>query len=311
MSPVVNERSSKTNFKKYPKALNFDFGMRVLICFALIAVGTLLVRFGSWPLIIMGIVLNGMMFVHGVELQHQSLHNTGFSSRTWNRVAGTLLGIPMLVSYSAYQESHLWHHRFLGTKKDREFFDYQRSESLSFWGVVRYAFNYKRYPAVFRRLRNILTTREAFPKQQVNELSESLFIMCTLVALTSISLYLSSSLILTAWILPLLLISEPLHNLVELPEHIGCERTSRDALKNTRTIRSNWFITWFTNSNNFHVEHHRHPGVPMQLMPIVHQEISSEICFLNQTYREFFFQLIKKSKCSSNPSAHSRAWEKA
>src|SRR4029077_5857829 len=66
----------------------------------------------------------GLMYGHAVELQHQALHNTAFPSRGWNRFVGFFLGLPMLVSFSDYQYNHLNHHRLLGSKEDREFFNY-------------------------------------------------------------------------------------------------------------------------------------------------------------------------------------------
>src|ERR1700761_40129 len=48
-------------------------------------------------------VLLGAAYAHGVELQHQALHQSGFQSHAASRLFGILLGLPMLVSYSSYQ----------------------------------------------------------------------------------------------------------------------------------------------------------------------------------------------------------------
>ena len=72
-----------------------------------------------------------------------------------------------------------------------------------------------------------------------------------------------SDFILKAWLVPMLLVGQPIHLLVELPEHIGCAAASTDPLRNTRSIGGSWFSRWFTNGNNFHVEHHILPALSM------------------------------------------------
>ena len=70
-----------------------------------------------------------------------------------------------------------------------------------------------------------------------------------------------------AALLPLLLIAEPMHFLIELPEHFGLNtQTDPDVLVNTRTVAAGPFLQWFTNGNNLHTAHHYHQGVPMTNM---------------------------------------------
>ena len=71
-----------------------------------------------------------------------------FERNIYNRIAGFLTGAPMLVSYTHYRFQHLHHHRFIGTDKDKELFDYDPKSlrnpvtfvlrGLNLWRVPRF-----------------------------------------------------------------------------------------------------------------------------------------------------------------------------
>jgi fatty acid desaturase len=92
------------------------------------------------------------------------------------------------------------------------------------------------------------------------------------------------------WAVSLLLVGSPIHALIEMPEHFGCNALSTSAFENTRTIRSNAFMRWFTNSNNFHVEHHLWPGVPLQRVHELHARCQPWSLHFNKGYRQFYSQ---------------------
>ena len=172
----------------YPTALDCDFAARVAVWISFIAFGTYLVGTGSVILMITGGLLNGLMFVHGVELQHQCLHNTAFRRKSANRWVGIALGIPIGVSYTAYQNSHLWHHRFLGTSRNREFFEYQNSEIMNFQKMLRYAFNYKRVPMFLRKMFRSLFALRSISPMSTDEIQDYLLILIAAVLLVTISI---------------------------------------------------------------------------------------------------------------------------
>jgi fatty acid desaturase len=107
-------------------------------------------------------------------------------------------------------------------------------------------------------------------------------------ALLAISVAVASVKPLTLWLLALILIAEPAHFLIELPEHIFCDNASRSPFRNTRTIVASPFAVWFTNYNNFHVEHHLRPSLPFDQLPALHRSIRVQLRHFDQGYPTFF-----------------------
>jgi len=240
---------------------------------------------------ILGIGILGAMFAHMVELQHQCLHYTAFKRRILNRFVGVLLGLPMLVSFSPYQALHFRHHKAVGTKEDTEFFDREYFK-LELKYLLQHLFDLKRiFNSVSLMFKSWLpnfalpnaskiATRKAQQEYQIMSL--------VLTILAWLSFYFHSGIIFRLWLIPLTLVSQPVHFLIELPEHFGCESRSKEPHLNTRTVKGSWFSFWFTNGNNFHVEHHARPSLPIDQLPQYHDYCSLNLEYLNNNYFEFY-----------------------
>jgi fatty acid desaturase len=260
-----------------------------------------------------GIALIGVMFAHGVELQHQALHYQGFKSKKWNACFGILLGLPMLVSFHEYQDGHLRHHRLLGTPENKEFFDYGdqygKSTIVSVWLWIIRLGMIKHYGKFFVNVMRIIFFRR---ENNVNEITlkavrmDYLFMVAAIILLTSISFILHSLLIVWVWLAPLMLVAAPVHALIEMPEHYRCDLTSTDPYLNTRSITSNAFMTWLTNGNNFHVEHHMMPALSVDRLHDLHNVIEPEIRYYHRTYREFYSALLRGKLVPRELSAGAR-----
>jgi len=101
----------------------------------------------------------------------------------------------------------------------------------------------------------------ATPAQQMDALVEytiiaSVFILALVLSLAGVTHF-----FLLIWFIPWLGFGEFFHFLIELPEHIGCDKTHRDVRINTRSYRTNPIWFYITNGNNFHIEHHLYPHV--------------------------------------------------
>ena len=239
------------------------FGMKFTIYLGGIIIGLILTLSQSWLLRALGIFTLGAMFAHGVELQHQVLHNQGFKNKKLNEGVGIILGLPLLVSFAGYQASHLRHHRLLGTPENKEFFDYGDQYGTSTFGSIVLWIRRFLMPAhyisflknTFRSIFN-LSIPEERPEVSKRIRRDHLWMLTTIFFLLLISALFNPFIILLVWLAPLVLVAAPLHALIEMPEHYQCDVSSTDAFHNTRTIKSNAFMTWYTNGNNYHVEHH-------------------------------------------------------
>ncbi len=271
------------------------FTLKLLIwCFGLVLGGIFIsVDFMTIP----GVLLIGVMMAHGVELQHQSLHLTAFRSKKLNCHIGFLLGIPMLVSFAHYRKKHLFHHRYLGTDKDTEFFSTSSEDCKSTVSLVKKAFSRERPLAVMKSFHASL-----FPIRDVSLITKSevrdyrLLGSIFLLSLIFSCFMGSFNYWLLAWPVPLVLVAEPLHFFIEMPEHAFSTEGETSIYRNTRSITGGRFSLWFTNGNNLHVEHHLYPKIPIERLPKVHEDIKGEITMLNTTYGEFFREFLQHTK---------------
>lgn len=239
-----------------------SFLIKLLVLCLLLLCSLLLITSSHFVLKALGVLLLGIMFAHCLELQHQCLHDQAFASKRLNRLVGFALGIPMLVSFCHYRARHLHHHAHLGRKTDSEFFEYDSKNDLRTTALLIDFFGLKRIVSCVLRMLagwHLVKLNDEHLSPQTK--AEYRVISMLLVALATVSASTETFAIFTLWILPLVLVAEPAHFLIELPEHFLCERNTLDVYQNTRSIKGSWFSKWLTNGNNFHVEHHRKPSL--------------------------------------------------
>jgi fatty acid desaturase len=280
------------------------FLLKLGVCAVLAALGAFLALQSPLGARIAGVVVLGCMFAHAAELQHQALHGLGLRNRRANAAIGVALGVPMLISFAAYRATHLRHHRDLGTPANREFFDYggqygsqrprSRPANALIW-LLRFSM-VRHYASFAVGLLRALRGREfvgetASTSRRIRR--DHFVILATVLAVAGWSVAVGSSVLLWIWVLPLLIVAGPVHAAIELPEHFRCETLSLDPFANTRTIRSNRLMTWFTNGNNFHVEHHLMPNLPIERLPELHGEVRDRLRYVEPGYYRFFRNLIQ------------------
>lgn len=273
---------------------------KLLTYFALVvflSVGIIFLQ--DWKLIIILQLLLGITFAHGLELQHECLHHNFFHSKILNRFFGFLFGVPMLVSYTHYRVQHLHHHKYLGTEKNAEIFDYDESSLENFNKLFVRAWNFARVPTFFSTLFNLMKGKypEVFSTEKAKKdvLIEYLVLVTIFLTLFSISVFDVSLIPLKIWFVPWLVFGEFFHFLIELPEHIYCNKTTTDVFLNTRSIETNSIINYITNGNNYHVEHHLYPSVAVHNLEKVHHTIRHKIEYLSVSYFDFFLETFQKA----------------
>lgn len=271
------------------------FAWRVAIWLAMLAAGAVIASQGGWVWFIVGAVVAGIGIAHGVELSHQALHNTGFRAPIWNEIVGVALGLPMLVSFYEYRLSHLKHHAKVGTPDDSEFFDYGEDISLVRMLIERFLMT-RHYAGYFYKLVRALRGQPIGDFSKRHQRRLRLFYKISLGAMLTIvgvCFLVGDAAPMIFWLFSLLVIATPIHALIEFPEHYKCSGTTSDITRNTRTLTSNRFMRWFTNSNNFHVEHHYFPNLPLQNAHVVHGQFRDHLHHWSPGYRSFYGAVIR------------------
>ncbi|MEQ8966706.1 MAG: fatty acid desaturase [Azospirillaceae bacterium] len=253
----------------------------------------------------LAIIVAGMMMAHLVELQHECLHGHAFGSRRLDRWAGVACGLFMLSSHSHYRYGHLRHHAYLGTTANDEFFDYRFQGLNSPLGFLRGMYDMGRFPRLARDMALSVAGRPlpgvAVPREAARIRQEYRLYLAVLLAAVAASLALGSWFLVLAWLVPLVAVAEPVHFLIEMPEHYGLDtQNEADVLSNTRTIRAGAFARWLTNANNLHTAHHYHQGVPMAGIRQLDAMISDRVRIVEPSYPAFYRKVIS-GRISHNP----------
>lgn len=275
------------------------FSAKLLLGLAAIGAATVCgARRRSWRARILAVAVNGGFFAHLLELQHECLHEHAYASRRVNRLVGSVCGAPTLGSFSHYKYAHLRHHAFLGTPENREFFQHKADGLDSVTGFARAAFNPTRYVSVAGNIGRALSGRgpRDVEKQAPARRSQREYVglgAAVAVAAAALTQRRFRLEILLSWLLPALLVAEPIHFMIELPEHFGlASDTNPDVLENSRTVRASRFARWFTNGNDVHTAHHVHQGVPMENLQSVHDVIAPAIKHTARSYPAFYADVI-------------------
>lgn len=295
---IVNEKITLTSLPS--RSSDVTFMLKFCIYLAVIFIGTLLtISDPVWTKLI-GIFLLGAMFAHGVELQHQVLHAQGIKNRKGNEIIGIILGLPMLVSYADYKYSHLNHHKYLGTPQNKEYFDYgDQYGTLNFdtlFSLFSRFFMLQQYHGFIKKAFIAITFRDfedTTPKVSKQIRRDYLVILLFIIALATFSYFYNWEIIILLWLVPFVIVASPIHALIEMPEHFQCNTESTHQFSNTRSIKSNAFMTWFTNGNNFHVEHHMMPGLPIDRLHDLHAKINGRYENYSPTYRAFYREMFR------------------
>ena len=183
------------------------------------------------------------------------------------------------------------HHKNVGTSEDTEYFDYGDGP-LTFRQFLSTLSMRQHYARFFRNFALFMTGRPIpnFRDKHQPILRRYYYVVIGfVVALAAAGILTETGLrpFLT-WVAALVLVAGPIHALIEFPEHYKYDADTKDILHNTRSIQSGWFMTWFTNGNNFHVEHHMYPFVPLQNARHVHDILHPDHAHYNYGYLEFY-----------------------
>lgn len=263
---------------------------KVALYFVTIAllVGAILVLSESMLSVVALQLALGIVFAHGLELQHEALHHNLFKSPRLNRAFGIAFGLPMLVSYTHYQVQHLHHHKYVGTERDKEIFNYSPESLRNVVSLSLRAFNISRVPAFVLTYCGFLQGQYdavfSSPKKRRRVFGE----YTLMVALVAGALWWTATaggeVFVACWFIPWLVFAEVAHFAIEFPEHLGCDRDNPDVLMNTRSYRANRVFEYIANRNNYHVEHHLYPKISPRHLRRAHVFIKGQSGHVEPSY---------------------------
>lgn len=253
----------------------------------------------------------GIMLAHGSELAHQALHRTGTGIKQVDNLIGTILCFVTGTSYSLFQFTHHWHHRFVGSAADRESFGYayeqldSKSRTRRFIGFVRHISMIGHWLTVWSRMwfacignleAKLIAEYPSIPKRVVRKAAIEYRLMAMSVLLIiAWSILFSTRIFVHIWLMPLILVWGPTHALIEMPEHWRCDNPDPAATSNTRSFRAGWFAAYLTNHNDCHVGHHHDGRVPMDKLNALELALQQEIGIkhLEDSYPAFYSRFLK------------------
>lgn len=295
-SDELRRNLPSTLFTKRP----WIFLLKFVVAIAIIGLGYVAILMSTpWYAKILAMLVVGAMYAHILVLQHETLHEHVFNSRRLNRVFGTVCGIFMLSSYTHYKFAHLRHHASLGKPGNKEFFNDYNSYSLrSLRGIMRAAWHLSRYVEVARNIfssvrgRPVLNGGRARDERLTAQEYRLFLLVC--IGAVVFTLLTGSLFLVYAWVLPSLLVAEPVYFLIELPEHFGLNtQDNPDVFENTRSITAGRFASWFTDANNLHTAHHYHQGIPIANVGQLDRIISHEYRAKESSYWAFYRKVLR------------------
>jgi fatty acid desaturase len=299
-APKLDATLKHTLMKRTPLRTSLIYINAVLII-ALAMTGLLLEENGTidlpWYAASLSMIILGLVYAHFTELQHELLHGHAFKSQRLNRGLGFICGLFMLNSFSHYKYHHLRHHRHLGTPQNSEFFNYPEKGMDSPWKLASAALNPGRFIRVGALMFKSLTGAKLqdiedskAQKHTRQEYCAYFFIVAAAVAFTLLT---GSWFLVLAWLIPMVLIAEPAHYLIELPEHFGLDAyTEPNFNRNTRSIEASPLARWYTNANNLHTAHHSLASVPMGRCQTLHDCSRASMEVIEPDYWTFYRKVM-------------------
>jgi fatty acid desaturase len=213
----------------------------------------------------------GLISAHGIQLIHEVVH-ISTKRNLWKKI-GFILGIFTFTPFQSYKTNHLRHHRQLGRKKDREFLDFNELNMNS------------DFSKILKKIWHL-------PNENNQNFYQSISLSILLLLLNG---YISNNnFFALQFLISYLLITRPIHFIIEIPEHFECDNLCRNKQLNTRNIlETNFLIKWFINWNHLHREHHKFPNKKPQNLKY-DESMKSNFDFRN--YSEFFKYFFKQSR---------------
>jgi fatty acid desaturase len=214
------------------------------------------------PLMIMGIIIMGIAFNSLAIFIHEGLHGLLSTNRSINHLLSFLVGIPIMMSATAYQRTHFDHHYELGKKPDFSTYEQHVKKPNLVWtmyiaqlllGCIIYIFCIP-----------FISLKIAPPRSRLFIILEYGVIAAIWITLF---VYVPFGVLASYWLFPLIIMNF-LTNIRGLAAHsLG---DPHNIYLSSRTVKSSRLVSFLFLYENYHLAHHIFPRVPSYNLKEVH-----------------------------------------
>ncbi|MEM7298419.1 MAG: fatty acid desaturase, partial [Bacteroidota bacterium] len=245
------------------------------------------------PIRLAGYIFIGLI-IHGLAaLMHEGVHGNIFRKASLDRWFSFAVGLPALVSATAFRANHMHHHQHNRTEHDPD----EMTTVANTPGKLRLILNlWLFFGAFYFILVHIPLNgwRLASRKERRKILLEYGIIVTVFSTIFSLSsLNGSYAGILHYWAFPWVF-TAIFTNIRGWTEHVFT--VPGNPLTETRTIRSNRLISFLSANVNYHLEHHLFPAIPWYNLPKVHNLLQAEYkeagAFVHSSYMRYVLRAL-------------------
>lgn len=271
---------------------------------ALYALGAVVVHLGEGTapvllaILLMGLALNSLpIFIH------EGLHGLLAKDERLNHALSFLVGVPILMSATAYQTTHNNHHYELGRELDYGTYRQHLGNPAFVW--LAYGVQLVMGTVVYMVFIPVLGFRAASRRSRVMILAEYGVILTVAVAVV---LIVPPEHLLLFWFYPMLVVNV-LTNLRGLASHALGD--VENIYLSSRTVTCSPLVSRLFLRENYHLEHHLFPTMPSYNLPRAHELIwdrlpealhsDSYVDFLHTFFRAAFRRRLEGERLLGSP----------
>jgi fatty acid desaturase len=223
-----------------------------------------------------GVAVLGLVYARNLEFAHACIHGTFLRGARANRIAGIVLSLPMLVSFCRWRREHAEHHRDV----EKEGFRYDYPCLHGARELLLHAFMVRHFADAVLRIVAAPVASGASPSERRDYLLAGALAVAAIVAAV-----LTHGKAAFVWPVPLA-VAALVHTHIELPEHLGLERSDRPG--RAWIVAASPFCRWLAVNNCFHAVHHLDPGIPLHRLPATFESLERTVPFAVTSYARFY-----------------------
>lgn len=240
----------------------------------------------AWGL---GLIASALALNASFLVMHEGTHFLLARNRVVNRWLGFLTGLPIFLSFTAYQVLHVRHHEFLGDPRDPDDYDNYTGHPAKVWMLHWLRLLFAGY--LYLIFVPLLAWKHGSRIQRRQLAWENVLLGAFYAALFTVVPFRTLA---HAWLIPTF-IANFLVNVRGLTQHSLAK--AEDPLLASRSIRTRPWIAFLYLNENYHLEHHLYPAVPFYHLPRLHAMLAERLphALVVPSYTWFIWAFMKAS----------------